>query len=399
MNEAPQSINQLTSGLKEDEILLSLLKYAWKQKHAVALWQLPNTDQRHLIIDISNKVSFKGELEEMHPGFLFTPFNESENNYFIKADLTYSTDSNEITLAPDVLNQAAIDRLSTYLAEDINPNYNKSEARGNIASKENYIQLVEESIQKISEGEFIKVVPARSIQIPLTKNFEIAQAFEDLCQKYLNTFISLVSIPNEGTWLGATPELLIRTDSKNTFTTVSLAGTQPFNPEIPLHDMPWTQKEIEEQAIVSRYIINCFKTIRLREFEEEGPKTVKAGNLVHLKTTFTVDMGATNFMNLGSVMLKLLHPTSAVCGMPKDQSLAFLNSREGFDRKFFSGYFGPVNFLKETHLFVNLRCMVLVKDSATLFAGAGVTAYSEPEKEWIETEIKFRTLLDVIEAL
>ena len=99
MNEAPQPINQLTSGLKEDEILLSLLKYAWKQKHAVALWQLHNTDQRHLIIDISNKGSFKGELEEMHPGFLFTPFNESENNYFIRADLIYSTDSNEITLA------------------------------------------------------------------------------------------------------------------------------------------------------------------------------------------------------------------------------------------------------------------------------------------------------------
>ena len=49
--------------------------------------------------------------------------------------------------------------------------------------------------------------------------------------------------------------------------------------------------------MVSRYIINCFKKIRLREFEEIGPKTVAAGNLLHLRTDFQVDMAATNFRN------------------------------------------------------------------------------------------------------
>ena len=76
------------------------------------------------------------------------------------------------------------------------------------------------------------------------------------------------------------------------------------------------QKDIEEQALVERYVISCFKKIRLREYDEHGPKTMIAGNVLHLKTEFEVDMVATNFPQLGSVMLNLLHPTSAVCGMP-----------------------------------------------------------------------------------
>ena len=99
--------------------------------------------------------------------------------------------------------------------------------------------------------------------------------------------------------------------------------------------------------MVSRYIINCFKKIRLREFKEIGPKTAKAGNLVHLKTTFEVDTEATNFQELGTVMLELLHPTSAVAGMPKDAALQFLEKFEGLEREYFAGYLGPVDHLEK----------------------------------------------------
>jgi isochorismate synthase len=158
----------------------------------------------------------------------------------------------------------------------------------------------------------------------------------------------------------------------------------------------WTQKEIEEQALVSRYIVNCFKKIRLREYEEVGPRTAIAGNLMHLRTDFTVDMQATNFPQLGTVMLELLHPTSAVCGMPKEPALAFIRAGEGFDRQFYSGYLGPVNIAGESHMFVNLRCVQLVAGKAILYAGAGITADSVPEKEWTETELKCQTLLQAL---
>jgi isochorismate synthase len=95
-------------------------------------------------------------------------------------------------------------------------------------------------------------------------------------------------------------------------------------------------------------------------------------------------------------MLDLLHPTSAVCGMPKTRSQEFLKKQESFQRELFSGYLGPVNMNDETHLFVNLRCMQIQPQHAILYAGAGVTEDSIPEKEWIETQLKCDTLLDVL---
>jgi len=187
--------------------------------------------------------------------------------------------------------------------------------------------------------------------------------------------------------MGASPEILIETSGDH-FYTMSLAGTQVAKGENPLKSAAWTQKEIEEQALVSRYIVDCFKKIRLREYEEHGPKTVMAGNLLHLRSDFRVNMKETNFPQLGSVMLQLLHPTSAVCGMPRKEAHEFLKANEGFDRKFFAGFIGPVNIENKTSIYVNLRTASLSQDTITLYAGAGVTEDSDPEKEWEETEVK-----------
>jgi isochorismate synthase len=107
-------------------------------------------------------------------------------------------------------------------------------------------------------------------------------------------------------------------------------------------------------------------------------------------------MNATNFPQLGSVMLKLLHPTSAVCGMPLESAFQFLVENEGYDREFYAGYLGPVNFQNQSNLYVNLRCLQLFDTEATVYAGAGITQDSDPQKEWEETELKMKTLLEVL---
>jgi isochorismate synthase len=103
-------------------------------------------------------------------------------------------------------------------------------------------------------------------------------------------------------------------------------------------------------------------------------------------------MEATEFPLLGTVMLKLLHPTSAICGMPKNEAMTFLKQKEGFERQFFGGFLGPVNVDNLTALYVNLRCGQLQKDTMLLYAGAGVTIDSKPDREWEETEVKCETL-------
>ena len=171
--------------------------------------------------------------------------------------------------------------------------------------------MVEDGITAIEEGEFDKVVSARTYDEPLLENFDIIEQFNRMEKAYLDAFVSLVSIPGHGTWLGASPELLIEVSVEH-FRTVSVAGTQPFPLDKDVSEAAWNQKEIEEQAMVSRYIIEQFKTIRLREFEESGPRSVRAGNMIHLKTEYNVNLKEVNFPELGTVMLHLLHPTSAV---------------------------------------------------------------------------------------
>jgi isochorismate synthase len=159
-----------------------------------------------------------------------------------------------------------------------------------------------------------------------------------------------------------------------------------------MNEVAWTQKEIEEQAMVSRYIIDCFKKLRLREYKENGPKTVQAGRMAHLKTIYEVDMEEVNIPELASTMLELLNPTSAVCGMPLQPALDFIKEYE----ELYAGFLGPINMDGYTHLFVNLRCMKIMGQTGRFYAGAGITENSHPEKEFEETQLKMQTLKKII---
>ena len=160
----------------------------------------------------------------------------------------------------------------------------------------------------------------------------------------------------------------------------------------------WGAKEQVEQEMVSAYIRTFFHQAGVTQVSEVGPQTVAAGNVVHLQTLFRMDVAGDQRFVLANRVLQELHPTSAVCGMPKQKALAFILANEGYDRSFYSGFLGPVQVAGESHLYVNLRCMRLGRDSATLFVGAGITAHSDPAAEWRETEMKAETMLSVLQA-
>ncbi|MCK5366930.1 MAG: chorismate-binding protein, partial [Cyclobacteriaceae bacterium] len=351
----------------------------------------------HLIIDLSPGRDLDHlHLEEMGKGFIFHPFSSDHHQVkFINRDIHITEDSISKKLNL-IHSKVPIDELIVLFdSEKINKTINSgSLGNGNIITdqsdheKADFIRLVDKSIQEIKSNELQKVVVARTHTISLPEQFNSFEFFKSLSDHYNNAFIYLTFIPDVGSWVGATPEILINIDKNRQFQTVALAATQTYRDDVDLEDTTWSQKDIEEQAMVSRYIINCFKIIRLREFEEIGPRTHISGNLVHLKTDYKVDMDQVAYPQLDSVMLELLHPTSAVCGMPKEPAKDFIMENEDFDREYFSGFLGPVNVQSETNIFVNLRCMKLLQHHAKLFAGAGIISNSNPEKEWNETEIK-----------
>ena len=387
-------MGNITSGKLQAGSLSRVISLAIEKELPMALWRLPNNRTSTLIVSATaTQLTKEDVLEELPPGFIFAPYRDDQLPVFIEGDIRFTVDGDRITGPVASLEAISGERDSVHpRPSETNPLSEDTRTDAPADEKKAYVDLVKKSIEAIAGGQFEKVVPSRVKTLKLPKHFDSLATYQKLCADHREALISLVHIPGAGTWMGASPEVLVSVEDGRTFRTVALAGTQPYHHGTSIKSVAWTQKEIEEQALVERYIISCFKRIRLREYDEHGPKTVIAGNLMHLRSDFTVDMLATGFPQLGSVMLNLLHPTSAVCGMPLEPAREFLKEHEGYDRKFYTGYLGPVNVDGNTDIYVNLRCMQLTESEVLMYAGAGVTADSIPEKEWEETEMKFNTL-------
>lgn len=386
-----------------------LFAAAVKSSLPVAVWRLPNAKSFHLIIDLSQGSKNKEiHFDNSQKGFVLNAFNSPNNEkHFINADLHFESQTQELTQSfasqkegsKEQKNKENLFKIYQKLvssAPQKSPYFVKKDVKHQHKEQSPYQKTVQKAIDCMKNGDFEKVVLSRSKVVDLKEDFDVTELFSKLSARYTSAFISLVSSPKTGTWLCASPEILISVDKNKIFRTIALAGTQSGEGLEDLSEALWRQKEIEEQALVSRYIINCFKKIRLREFSEKGPATVRAANLIHLRSDFSVDMEAVNFPELAKVMLDLLHPTSAVCGMPKELATQFILENEGYFRDFYTGYLGTVNMNDESHIFVNLRCMQVLDNQAVLYAGGGITKYSKPQKEWEETEMKFKTLLQVL---
>jgi isochorismate synthase len=345
---------------------------------AVAAWRLPQGEEGFLLQDFSGGTTLKEgwNLGDLAEGFLAAPFIGLP--YFLQAD----------TLTSFPFHSA--ERSKPYVAP-----------AENLAKKTEFITWVAEAIQAIKQGPLQKVVLSRTDEQDLPEAFNVMSALEELGAAYPNAFVCALSIPAlGGIWMCATPEILVEQNASGIFRTISLAGTQSgVDAEgfaISPSQARWSQKEIEEQAFVSRYIIDCFKKIRLREYIEIGPKTISTGNLLHLKTEYIVDTKAMDFPQLPGLMLGLLHPTSAVCGTPKQEAVDFISKTESHNRSMYSGYLGPVNLSNATHLFVNLRTVEIKENHAVFYAGCGITEDSDPAKEWQETQMKCQTLQRIL---
>lgn len=245
--------------------------------------------------------------------------------------------------------------------------------------------LVRKAIHAIDDNQFDKVVLSRKITIPLsTTNF--IESFKNLVNTYISAFRYLFYHPQIGLWMGATPEQLVKINNGE-FYTMALAGTQSYSEHIV-----WGEKEIKEQELVTDYIINQIEN-KVEGIEISNANTHRAGSIVHLKTDISGKIKSTidpyDFVNT-------LHPTSAVCGMPLQQARNFILEHEGYDRKYYSGYLGEWNGIKNSDLFVNLRCCEFLENAVSVYVGCGITQESIPEHEFIETFNKSKTIVSIL---
>jgi len=251
---------------------------------------------------------------------------------------------------------------------------------------EQYSDTFIEAYSQLSSGELEKVILSRLKSIDFNTK-QILNYLFYLKASNTKAFTYLLTSPETGTWIGATPERLVQFyDGK--FQSMALAGTKPY---IKNEKPNWTEKEIHEHEIVANEIEEVLKSTA-SEYERNPRENHKSGAVQHLKTEFSF---ATQNIHQ---FIKELHPSSAISGKPKDKALQTIKETEKHERSLYTGYLGfegdaAVNY------FVNLRCMQVHENSATLYLGGGITKESILEDEWAETEHKAQSLLSPLEKM
>jgi isochorismate synthase len=279
----------------------------------------------------------------------------------------------------------------------------------NEKDKNTHIDLVLKGISEINNGSLDKVVLSRFEEKELITVDPMA-IFKRLYNTYKNAMVYCWYHPKVGLWLGATPELLFKVEGQQ-LTTISLAGTEPYIKDVAVE---WTNKEIEEQQIVTDYITNQIEPYT-NHITISDVETARAGNLLHLKTRIISRIE--NSSSLKSI-IEALHPTPAVCGFPKQKAKDFILNNESYNREYYTGFLGELNLMqsktrnsnrrnvennayavvkKSSNFYVNLRCMQVLKKNALIYVGGGVTKDSIPENEWKETVNKTKTIVNILD--
>lgn len=258
---------------------------------------------------------------------------------------------------------------------------------------EKFEDLVRRGIRAIEAGAFDKVVLSRKEYLAFNTE-DVFLLFTRLKDNYPTAFCSLFYHPAVGMWMGATPEQLLNV-TQNKVTTMALAGTQKNLGQL---NVTWGEKEQEEQQYVTDFITASLEPFTV-DLKVSEPFTARAAKVMHICTAIEATLRPEATLK---PILSAIHPTPAVCGMPKEASRDFILKEEGYNRAYYAGFLGALNWditsegAGETDLFVNLRCMELEKDRVALFVGCGITKDSVPYDEFVETENKSTTMKKIL---
>jgi isochorismate synthase len=347
-----------------------------------ALWSMPGSNTPEILIAQNNELVYPAQFNKLNgqEGFVFAPYEISKKSPLVLLRPGIYKKGLDNILEIDC---NKVHKEETQILETENPF---------IILKDEYLADIRKTIDEIKSTKLAKVIVSRLIPFE-RKNESVGEVYLQLFQQTPNAFVYVVNLPKAGLWMGATPEILLKSEGK-TLETVSLAGTQSRK---EVDDYSWYTKEIEEQAFVSRYLLDVFYKFNIHPYTTRGPETLESGKVAHLSTSFRF---AANKLasNLGDFIAEL-HPTPAVCGYPKSRAARFIPKIEKHNRRYYTGYLGPWRLNGDVGLFVNLRCMEVKPEQYILYSGGGITSRSVPEDEWEETNKKATTLLSAIEAV
>lgn len=361
----------MSQELKYKEVFGKILQ----SKLPFVLYKKPEEEEVYGLIQKDANMWFVQDFDK-DQGFVFAPYNNSEERVLIKSDAKLTFDMGELDITAPGYKGMNVNGL--FGVDVVSPDLEKI--------REEHLLKVKQGIEAVKSGEIDKVVITRE-ELWKAKKVDFSAIFKDLVNSYDDAFVYIWFHPLVGMWIGATPEMLVEKDDEFIHST-AIAGTRNIEDK-----GEWGHKEIQEQKLVSDYVVEIFDKNLLSSVKQFGPETIKAGKLEHLKTDITGELSSSSNINY---LINSLHPTPAVCGLPLAKAKEFIKNSEGYNRDFYTGFLGELNLDNHTELYVNLRCLQVVKEGVKFFVGGGITAESKAEAEWEETVNKSKTLKDIV---
>ena len=264
------------------------------------------------------------------------------------------------------------------------------------APPEHFEEAVRRATERIAAGEMDKVVLAREVRVHSPRPIDAAAIYGALREAFPSCYCYLVAT-GDATFLGASPELLVRRDGQRA-QTVALAGTlrRSADPAVDRHlaeQLLSGERYREEQAIVTRRIERTLDPVSVWVTAADEPEVVKVQNVQHLGTPIRAQLAEP----LPCVSLAgLLHPTPAVGGEPAAKALPVIPALEGIDRGWYAGPVGWTDLAEDGEFCVALRCALIRDRIAHLYAGEGIVRDSVPAEELAANEAKLQALLPLL---
>jgi salicylate biosynthesis isochorismate synthase/menaquinone-specific isochorismate synthase len=266
---------------------------------------------------------------------------------------------------------------------------------GGALAPEHYEGAVARAVELIAAGRMQKIVLAREVEVRAPREHDVAAVFSVLRGAFGGCCVYAVG-RREATFLGATPELLIRCEGLRA-STLALAGStgRSADPAVDQHlgeRLLRSAKNRREHAIVTERIERALRQHALWVTSSPEPQVIRIANIQHLATPIRAQLASP----IGAIRLAgVLHPTPAV-GAEPDAALPLIPALEGIDRGWYAGPIGWCDANGDGEFAVALRCALVEGRLARCYAGVGVVGDSDPADELAETEVKLGALLSAL---
>ena len=256
-----------------------------------------------------------------------------------------------------------------------------------------YQEAVAAAVAEIRAGDYEKVVLARALDVSFGEKIHPLAALNHLRERYPACFNFSFSAGKGVSFLGATPERLLRTTPQRLHTEAIAGSIQRGRSAVEdatlAGQLMNSAKDRHEHQIVVQTILKRLRSLGLEPQEGRGPRLLTLSNVHHLRTP--VEAARTEGVAPLDV-LQSLHPTPAVGGKPLAAARAAIPRLEAFARGLYAGTIGHFNAKGESDFLVAIRAGQISGERLRLYAGAGIVADSDPRREWQETELKFKAL-------